>query len=163
LKEFTTAPTGKVQPAELRLLATLIIHPELAEADLAQGQEARCKLNLVQVANGALELANQNDGKLELPTDRMRATLAPLIKNDPAFLCPEDLSTGKEGTSYSVNIHLARVNLDNLKERNKVVLLYEGANQTLNFRHGGGALVAFADGHVARVDAERAKGLVWKP
>jgi prepilin-type processing-associated H-X9-DG protein len=163
VKEFVGEPTEKAEPAQLRQLATLIIHPELVEADLAHGQEERCKVNLRTLANGVLELAQGKDGKLELHAGRMRAVLAPLVKNDPAFRCPSDLITGKEGSSYSFNAHLDGTSLDDLQEPKQVVLLYEGANQTLSFRHGGSALVAFADGRVVKVDAAAAKRLVWKP
>ena len=45
----------------------------------------------------------------------------------------------------------------------ETVMIYEGKNGKLDFRHNGRATVGFADGHVKLTDAEGAKKLRWKP
>ena len=148
---------------ELRQLATLVIHPELMKDQLARGEEDRCMLNLKRLAAATLILAKDKDYQLAIPAGRLRATLAPRVRNNALFLCPRDHATEGKGSTYSFNTHLEGVSLVNLNDPAKVVLLYEGAQQRLSFRHGGAALVVFADGRVARVGPELAKRLVWAP
>jgi prepilin-type processing-associated H-X9-DG protein len=84
----------------------------------------------------------------------------PYIKNESIFKCPSDASGA---VSYSFNANLAGVKLAKVSAPAETVMIYEGKNGKLDFRHEGKAAVGFADGHAKLVNAEGAKKLHWRP
>jgi prepilin-type processing-associated H-X9-DG protein len=52
--------------------------------------------------------------------------------------------------------------IDKLENPRRTVLLYEGENGQLDFRHNGHAHVSFTDGSTQIVDREQAQSLHWK-
>jgi prepilin-type processing-associated H-X9-DG protein len=118
-----------------------------------------CNYRTKQIAIGILMLESDEDKLAFTPKDWVKKIDAYLI-NKNLLTCPLD----KPGvTSYTVNPALCGKNLSKLKAASKIVLLYEGKNGKLSFKHEGKATVAFADGHVRQVTPKEAKGLRWKP
>jgi prepilin-type processing-associated H-X9-DG protein len=133
--------------------------------------EKVCESNLRWLTIGALEPVVQNR-RIQLTTS-FKTTIAAAIKRsvvsserefDPEhfFHCPAD--TNGE-VSYSFNAQLEGMNqqdIDKLEHPRRTVLLYEGENGRLNFRHNGQAHVSFTDGSTQLVDREQAQSLHWK-
>jgi prepilin-type processing-associated H-X9-DG protein len=72
--------------------------------------------------------------------------------------CPLD----EEGyVSYSMNKLVAGQSVAEMYSPAETVLLYEGRDAKLSFKHDGKAVVVFADGHVRLITAEAAKNLIW--
>ena len=95
-----------------------------------------------------------------------------LVENDSIFFCPDDkrfpdigaiIKTTQDVSSYSLNPYFEGGGPSTKKSSADVILLYEGKDGVLNFRHDGKACVAFVDGHVEAVSQEAAKSLRWKP
>jgi prepilin-type processing-associated H-X9-DG protein len=81
---------------------------------------------------------------------------------EPLFHCPADKS---DAGSYSFNRNLegmTQQDVDRLANPRRTVLLYEGKNGRLDFRHNGRATVSFTDGSARLVDRQQAKSLRWK-
>jgi prepilin-type processing-associated H-X9-DG protein len=85
-----------------------------------------------------------------------------LFKNKHSYLldCPWD---GKRKVDYSLNTNLKGLLFDDIFFSNRIPMIYEGRNQQLDYRHDGGAYVAFTDSHVELVSPEQEKFLIWKP
>jgi prepilin-type processing-associated H-X9-DG protein len=109
---------------------------------------------------GLMMFAQDWDEVFKLKAATYDKSVFPYVKNTAIFKCPSDES-GK--VSYSFNAALAGVNLSRVKLPAQTVLIYEGINGKLNFRHAGKAMVGFADGHCKLLTAAEAKKLRWKP
>lgn len=72
--------------------------------------------------------------------------------------CPLD---GEGYVSYSMNKLVAGQSVAEMYSPADTVLLYEGRDEKLSFKHDGKAVVVFADGHVRLITAEAAKNLIW--
>jgi prepilin-type processing-associated H-X9-DG protein len=82
----------------------------------------------------------------------------PYIKNREVFTCPLD----PKGTiSYTFNNNVAGVSLAAIPKPAQTVMIYEGKNGILNFRHDNGAIVGFMDGHCKIVHPEETASLIW--
>ena len=119
-----------------------------------------CLSNMKQICLGAMMLAQDYDEKFKLKAEAYKKSLMPYVKREDIFKCPADSGSG---ASYSFNASLAGVSLARIAAPAQTVLLYEGKNGKLDFRHDGKAAVGFADGHAKLVSAEDAKKLRWKP
>ena len=119
-----------------------------------------CLSNVKQMSTGAMMLSQDNDETFKLKADSYKKSLMPYIKSEAVFKCPADPSGG---VSYSFNSALAGLNYAKIKSPAETVMIYEGKNGKLEFRHDGRAAVGFADGHAKMVNAEGAKKLRWKP
>ena len=53
--------------------------------------------------------------------------------------------------------------MDKIAHPDAVVAVYEGKNQTPDFRHNGKAVIGFADGHVEEIPEAQAGTLKWIP
>lgn len=152
----------------IKQLATYTVHPELylgikAKYRLetqAKNRLETCRANLRQLTSGLLYLTKANNSKLALKADNFKAAVTKYTRNETLLYCPEHVQTSARIASYSFNPALEGKNPDVLKNADKIVMAYEGRAGKLDFRHNGKAFVAFADGHVARVDAKQK--LLWK-
>ena len=126
--------------------------------DTARG--VSCLSNMKQICLGALMLSQDSDEKFKLKAETYTKSLKPYVKNESLFECPADTGSG---ISYAFNGNLAGVSLAKIQAPAQTVLIYEGKNGKLDFRHDGKATVGFADGHAKLVNAEGAKKLRWKP
>ena len=100
------------------------------------------------------------DEKFAFKAAEFKKVLFPYLKNNTIFHCPSDKP---DVDSYSFNANLQGSTLARVKRPAETVMVYEGANGILNFRHAGSANVGFVDGHVKLINKEQAKKLVWKP
>ena len=121
---------------------------------------AACESNVKQIDLGMLQYVQDNNEKYPASAAGYKSVLMPYIKSNAVFHCPAD--QGGEG-DYSMNSKLQGVSLKKLTHPEVVVAVYEGKNQTLDFRHDGRAVVGFADGHFKAFTQAQAEGLQWKP
>ncbi len=148
-----------------KLNALNAIAASLAEGKIYTGARNKalatsCLSNIRQIALAAMIYLQDYDGKFSLKATSYKKSLFPYIKNEPIFQCPSD----KSGQiSYSFNANLAGRKVARLASPAKTVMLYEGKDGKLTFRHDGSACVAFADGHAKLVTAAEAKSLRWLP
>jgi prepilin-type processing-associated H-X9-DG protein len=119
-----------------------------------------CLSNVKQICLGMIMFTQDSDEKFKLKPESYKKSIMPYIKNEAIFKCPSDSSGG---VSYSFNSSLAGVSLAKLQYPADTVMIYEGKNGKLDFRHDGKAAVGFADGHAKLINAEGAKKLRWKP
>jgi prepilin-type processing-associated H-X9-DG protein len=140
-------------------------------------REAGCQSNLRQLCLGMMQLAQDFDEKFDIKKmqEMQRANnqfakwpiwvqaVLPYVKNLQLFHCPDDRNKGEGVTSYSFNENLQGVGLNNLARPSEIVMLYEGKDVKLEFRHDVRATVGFADGHVKLINEEQAKALIWQP
>ncbi|HVF10141.1 MAG TPA: hypothetical protein VNA16_05025 [Abditibacteriaceae bacterium] len=144
----------------LQGIVTFLAHPNAFSGTRGAALAASCRSNLRQLALGARQLRQDYDDKFALKASSFKKSLTPYVKSEMLFRCPEDQSGA---ASYSFNIYLQGVAVSKIKYASKTVMLYEGHKGRLNFRHGGRAAVAFADGRVQLVTQQQAKALRWKP
>ncbi len=134
--------------------------PILAQAQ-ASAQTTKCLTNVKRLATGLIMFVSDNDDVLKVTVANWIKKVLPYIdKNTDLFTCPDDV---KGAMSYSINPNVAGVTSLSISNLTRTVLIYEGKDGKLNFRHNGKAAVAFIDGHCEMVTQERAKNLIWKP
>ena len=121
---------------------------------------AVCETNVRQIELGFIQYTQDHNDKLPPSAAAYKDAVFPYIKNEAVFRCP---SQEGEGAAYSMNSSLQGKSLDDLAHPEKIVLIYEGQNQTLDFRHDGKAVVGFADGHDKALTEAEAQNLKWKP
>ena len=121
---------------------------------------ADCLRNMKQLAVGLLMLTSDNDDLLKVTAADWKAQAMPYIKNESCFHCPADKGGGQ---SYSFNPQLAGIRTTLVNNPAGTVMLYEGKDEKLDFRHGGLACVAFSDAHCRLVSEADAAKLNWKP
>ena len=164
---FTAVPPQNI----LGYTAAFLAHPEAFEKAVEQEKEKICLLNLKQLAKAMPSFLHFNNTFAIKPSS-VRKALSPYVENDSIFFCPSDkrfpdigaiIQTNRDVSSYSFNANLENTLPSSIKDQDEVVLLYEGTDGVLDFRHNGKACVAFVDGHVEIVSQEAAKSLRWKP
>lgn len=127
---------------------------------------AVCETNVRQIELGLIQYAQDHNEKLPPSAAAYKGVVFPYINNEAVFRCPSQEGTG---AAYSMNTNLQGKGLDDLAHPEKVILIYEGQNQTLDFRHEGKAVVGFADGHDKALTETQAQDwiqtheLKWKP
>ena len=84
----------------------------------------------------------------------------PYVKNLDVFRCPLD---AKGTVSYTLNANVQGTGLAAMMYPAQTVLLYEGKNMQMAFRHDGKAAVCFADGHAKLITPIEAKSVYWYP
>jgi prepilin-type processing-associated H-X9-DG protein len=119
-----------------------------------------CLSNVKQICLGMIMFTQDYDEKFKLKPETYKKSIMPYIKTEAIFKCPSD-TTG--GVAYSFNSNLAGVSIAKLQNPADTVMIYEGKNGKLDFRHDGKAAVGFADGHAKLMNAEGAKKMRWKP
>jgi prepilin-type processing-associated H-X9-DG protein len=147
-------------PDMVNAMAYVLTDSKVFDRAHGAAQKVSCLSNVKQIALGAMMFVQDEDGVFKLKAASYKKSLMPYIKNEAIFKCPAD----KSGvTSYSFNASLAGVPMSRIKSPAETVMIYEGRNGKLDFRHGGEAAVGFADGHCKDVTPEAAKKLRWKP
>ncbi len=141
----------------LTYMALMLQAPKAFESQRQSAQSAACQSNLKQIALAAYQLSQDKD-KLAMTPQNFRTKLLQYLRVD-TFHCP----SVSGGESYSFNGNLTNRKLESLPNAPRLVMFYEGKNGQLDFRHGGKANVAFADGHVQTISREEAKTLRWTP
>jgi prepilin-type processing-associated H-X9-DG protein len=144
----------------LNLMAYSFTDPKVFKEANEAARGASCLSNVKQVSLGAMMFVQDWDEVFKLKAETYKKSLMPYIKNASIFTCPSDKAGA---TSYSFNDNLAGVKLAKVKSPAETVMIYEGKNGKLDFRHQGRAAVGFADGHAKLVDAAAAKKLRWMP
>jgi len=164
---FTAVPPQNI----LGYTAAFLAHPEAFEKAIEQEKENICLLNLKQLAEAMPSFWHSHHASIHNNAS-IRKGLSPYVENDSIFFCPDDerfpdigaiIKTTQDVSSYSLNPYFEGGEPSSKKSSADVVLLYEGKNGVLDFRHNGKACVAFVDGHVETVSQEAAKYLRWKP
>ena len=132
--------------------------PSLLIAANRSAHMTMCLSNLKQLDVALQLLMGDNDDKIAVTKTGWTTEIQPYIKGAKLLTCPDD----KPGvTSYSINENLIGKVSSEIADPAGTVLIYEGANHVLNFRHNGRAAVGFADGHCKMVNAEESKKLKW--
>jgi prepilin-type processing-associated H-X9-DG protein len=152
---------NKVQPTDVvNAVAYVLSNPQVFDQARDTARSVSCLSNLKQVCVGILMYAQDFDEVLKFKATTYEKSIDPYVKNPAVFKCPADAS-GR--SAYNFNPALAGVNSSTLKAPAQTVMVYEGRNGKLDFRHNGKAAVGFADGHCKLVTAAEAKALRWKP
>jgi len=106
-------------------------------------RKAVCQSNLKQLALATLLYAEDSNDRLPL------AVTYPYhmayIRRDTVLRCPEDKGAPP---SYSLVPERLGAVLEEVKEPERTLLLYEGRQGLVELRHDGGAHAAFVDAHV---------------
>jgi len=119
-----------------------------------------CLSNVKQIGLGLLMLSSDNNDTVYAGSGPLSAGLGAYVKNSRIFHCPKD---EEKGESYSLNSDIAGLSTTKVEMPNETVMVYEGKNKKLEFRHEGTAAVCFADGHAKMVSQADAAKLRWKP
>jgi len=125
---------------------------------------ASCEANVRQIELGMTVYTQDHSGKFPPSAAGYKDAISPYVftdaKSEMIFQCPAD----KDGpVAYAMNAKLQGKSLNDLAHPDKVVLIYEGHNQMLDFRHDGKAVVGFADGHDQALTQTQAQSLKWTP
>lgn len=123
---------------------------------------AACESNVQQIDLALMQYTQDNNEKF--PPSAAGYKDAIYVKEEKIFHCPAD-APGAE--SYSFNSKLQGISLKKINAPTNTVAVYEGRNQTLDFRHehtgGNVAVVGFVDGHVQAISQNQAQHLRWNP
>jgi prepilin-type processing-associated H-X9-DG protein len=125
----------------------------------AEEQLSTCAQNMKKIAFGVLRCTGDNRDKCNLDANRWRPAVAQYISGANVFRCPAD---GSQGESYSFNSELFGATTSAMGNGWNTVMVYEGKDQKLDFRHDGKAVVVFADGHVRAIEKPWDQKLKWK-
>jgi beta-lactamase regulating signal transducer with metallopeptidase domain len=172
-------PPQRLAPAEPemslpRLVSLFGMTQEVESTMRTEAWEKVCLSNMRQLALGVIQLSFIADKGLRFQPS-FKESLAAHIRSgghsgstngkfdpEPLFHCPADQS-GKVSYSFNVNLEgMKQQDIDKLENPRRTVLLYEGENGQLDFRHNGHAHVSFTDGSTQIVDREQAQSLHWK-
>jgi len=145
---------------------SIVLRVRIAEAAEKQtkADTNACYINMRQVAMGMQTYFYERGEKFDLTPlsykDKAMPEISRLMANKGFFHCPADKGApGSNSYSYNTNLNghtMAETNLE-------TVMVYEGKDGKLDFRHDGFALVAFADGYTELINMSRAEHLRWKP
>ena len=149
-------------------LAILVMFPMFAQS--RDSRPSICYSNEKQLVLGLLQYAQDYDDRLPLHNSWNDA-LFPYTKNASTLMCPEE--EYQKVPSYGFNGVLAGRTITPIKDSSNVVTLIDsttGRNREVSLRdfpfpdrHGTHVNVAFADGHVKVVQANRVRDLIWNP
>lgn len=149
----------------LTAILAAILFPVFAKVR-GNARLASCEANVRQIDLGVMQYVQDHNEKYPPSAAGYKAAISAYVMptEHTLFHCPADT----EGTeSYSLNQKLQGVSLDKLNAPANTVAVYEGKNQTLDFRHqhsgGDVAVIGFADGSVRAVSQAQAQSLRWKP
>lgn len=126
------------------------------EASINKARAVTCISNGKMLAASIVWYGQDNDEAV--PQSNWIPKLEPYFKKRGYLNCPLD---ARGTVSYSINHAIAGKSSAKSTRPAKTVVLYEGSNNKLLFRHDGKAMVVFLDGHSEMVDANGQKELVW--
>jgi prepilin-type processing-associated H-X9-DG protein len=142
------------------VIASSITNYQVLFAARERARAVSCLSNVKQVSLAMLMYLQDYDEKFKLRADSYKAKLMPYCKNEQIFHCPADKSGA---VSYSFNLNLQGKSMSALKYPAQTVMIYEGRNGKLEYRHDGTAIVGFADGHAKAMNAQGAAKIRWMP
>lgn len=87
----------------------------------------------------------------------------PALKRQAQDLGVKQVFPPEAYEGYAFNATLEGILLKDIKQPSRTVLIYEGKDGKLDFRHEGMACVSFVDGHVQAVGPDEVKDLIWNP
>lgn len=145
---------GNLDSDILENLATCFSYPRF----IGQSKAMACMSNLKQLGLAAMQFVQDYDEKYALKANLFADYLRPYFRSEDVLVCPLH---PKEKLSYVFNAKLQNANLAQMQQPAQTVLIYEGQNEKLDFRHDNRAGVCFADGHVQLVTPEEAPNLRW--
>jgi prepilin-type processing-associated H-X9-DG protein len=108
---------------------------------------------------GVLKYVIANQDRFNFDANTWKTAVSPYVADPNAFNCPVVHS----GEAYSFNSALFGANSMAVTEPANTVMIYEGKDQKLDFRHEGMAVVAYVDGHVRAISEYSAQKLKWTP
>jgi len=160
--------TGKYAPGQPDAINSVVraladpgaMASAFTSASVRQKSELGCYRRMTDLVLACAMVLQNNQLRFAIKSNEFVKALLPYTRGRDTFRCPAD---GKGSVSYSFNTHLSGLARDAVTNPATIVLIYEGKSEKLNFKHGGKATVAFADGHIVMVDAETAKNLQWTP
>lgn len=124
----------------------------------SRSKAASCLSNVKQVALGVLMYVEDYDEMTPRKGVSYTELVYPYVKNRQVFTCP----LSPKGTiSYTFNSGVAGISLALIDEPAKTVMVYEGKDGKLDYKHDGEAAVGFMDGHTKLIKAEESAGLIW--
>lgn len=119
---------------------------------------ASCRSNVKQIELGMIQYTQDHNDTFPKSAAAYKDAVFPYIKEESVFHCPSDQGGVVD---YSMNTKLQGVSMDKIAHPESVVAVYEGKNQTPDFRHNGKAVIGYADGHVEEVPQAQAGSLKW--
>ncbi len=125
-----------------------------------------CLSNVRLIELGMVQYTQDHNGKLPPSAAKYQQAISSYGISPQFFHCPAAESGEND---YAMNANLQGIDLDNLANPRKVVLIYEGQNQTLDFRHDGKTVIGFADGHDKALTPAQVQSWIqtqdlrWKP
>ena len=145
---------------------SIVLRVRIAEAAEKQrkADTNACYGNMRQVTMGMQMYFYERGEKFDLTPlaykDKAMPEISRLMGNKGIFHCPADKGVpGSSSYSYNTNLNghtMAETNL-------QTVMVYEGKDGKLDFRHDGFALVALVDGYTEFINKSSAEQLRWKP
>jgi len=151
----------------LSFMATVLKSSEesqkIYETAKGNAQLNSCRSNLKQISLALQMFVQDHNHVFALTSSSLKKELKAYVMADAVYYCPVVSGDDKKEPSYSFNNNLANITEASIKDPSKTIMLYEGTNGELNFRHNDKANVAFADGHVKSIGRKEAESLLWKP
>ena len=149
---------GAIVVSGLCLLGWKQAAPQSSASDSQRAAAQACLANMKQLGIAVTAYAQDHDILLPRKDVPLMTQTRSYVKNDQAYHCPLDAAGV---VSYTFNASMFGVSLASVEEPARTVLLYEGKNRQLNFRHEGRAIVSFADGHARLITPDEAKTVYW--
>lgn len=124
-------------------------------------KEGDCRENMFTCAQALNRYAARHGGVYDLTEDNWRQAIQ-------ADLDRESEETGRDmrcrsGGTYSINLNVLGRNMSEFKQKDRTILVYEGRNGQLDFRHPGGASVGFVSGQGGSVLPNEVGQYTWTP
>lgn len=158
--EFYKARRDSFDSDILATYATYLARPQ----EVHEVGAYACLSNLKQLGLGVMQFVQDYDEAYKLKAANYRQAIMPYVRSEELFYCPDDKEGVKNNRpSYSFNVRFENLSLARIAEPAQTVLLYEGKDEQLDFRHNNRAAVCFADGHCKLITPEEAKTLRWRP
>jgi len=152
---FVRAPAGTEQ--------TIVERTErLAEEVTPKARETGCLSNIRQMNTALLCYVQDYDEEYPPVKADWEGVLEPYLRNRAVFACPED----PEPPSYAMNRRLRSRALADVADPAGTVSVFESDDgRTVAYRHRGGAVYGFADGHATWLEqgADGDDVLTWDP
>ena len=119
-----------------------------------------CLSNIKLIGLAALQFASEKDDIFEFGKLPYQTAIAKYLRSNKILRCPLD---PPNTLSYSFNSALLGKSLANIVAPTLTIMVYEGSNGKLNFRHAGKAMVCFADGHAKGITPADLQYYTWAP